>query len=966
MANLNIKSEASQAIKSLERLEKLVQSISTSNERLGLISRTIASHYQAATGEAQRLQRVQAQIASEAISTSSSIKGIASSIQGATGSIQGLVAQFAALARNAEKVAQATRAAEQAAASARSGGTAFTAPSASALANIQASRSRLAQATARADAAQFTRLNDASVLRDQDRAALRERIAANKEAARDLGGRLKEAGLSLGGSVLSGLKSVGGAIGSTLFSALSSAGSAVVSEIESDLKKAFIVAAGLLANSVRLAIKEQPIAEGFGSLVDSRGLGNQVEALDALRKSARGTVSDLQLMGNANAALLLGAAETVEQLQFLTEAGRRLGKVMGRDATEGFNDLSIGIGRQSRLILDNLGLIVRVEDAQKAYADSVGTTVEKLGENEKRLAFNTAAYEAIRSKIEELGPEQTLAVDSIGKLSAEFSNLSVGIGKTFLPVVSELTSAWADYLATVSPENVRAAIDEGVSIATRGAGTILDFVLGKGSEVRKSFGELGSSLFEALTRPSDGAFAVLGVRFDAFIEIASSRFRELWELFKSYAEDVLEVYLPAKIGALFGPIGALVGVGVGLVNEGLTGFNRADSRDSRSASEARFREATNQRADALVADLVEEMKANSAALAESTAAVKASSGAGSSASTSASGGLAAAAAAEQQAREDAQSALEEEKALKVAELAWAKLAFESQQEEAQGRARATQKILDSLNEEVRTREKTLASLEDGSANLREAIKGLPDPTKQVGAYLDDLARELRSFPDAFEKIARRIEDIDVDIVAAQDALSASLDAAAIRFKDDIERRSKAFLLEEPQDGETVAVRAAKRRAQRDRRRFNQQTINEAFQAPSIASLGGLGGFGAQGIERAGSSLNQTFPLLQNALLKLIDQEGRTLLQDFEAQQTAIIADAGQTMEELNNARAAAVAEQNALNEQLKERLEFAVEIEKEAAAIASGLAGELATVKKDQAATKATLDNLQRLVRGRL
>src|SRR4029079_9862895 len=55
------------------------------------------------------------------------------------------------------------------------------------------------------------------------------------------------------------------------------------------------------------------------------------------------------------------------------------------------------LGRGSAMILDNAGIILKVGDANEAYAKSIGKAVSELDEMEKKAAFQTAAMAAIRA-----------------------------------------------------------------------------------------------------------------------------------------------------------------------------------------------------------------------------------------------------------------------------------------------------------------------------------------------------------------------------------------------------------------------------------------------------------------------------------------------------------------------------------------------------------------------------------------
>lgn len=154
----------------------------------------------------------------------------------------------------------------------------------------------------------------------------------------------------------------------------------------------------------------------------ARATGNTVQAIGQLERASGGLVSRYDLMVGLNRAVALGAAETAEQFGEVTRTAITLGRALGVDAKFAVESLTLGIGRQSRLILDNLGLIVSVEEANERYAASLGKTASELTEAEKKEAFRTAALESARRKIEELGGAQNLAGESATRMRVAFRN----------------------------------------------------------------------------------------------------------------------------------------------------------------------------------------------------------------------------------------------------------------------------------------------------------------------------------------------------------------------------------------------------------------------------------------------------------------------------------------------------------------------------------------------------------------
>jgi hypothetical protein len=101
-------------------------------------------------------------------------------------------------------------------------------------------------------------------------------------------------------------------------------------------------------------------AQQFGVNVD--------KMVKKLREASAGTVSNANLIESANRAMALNVTKDMDKMSELLEVARARAKAMGIDTTQAFSDIVTGIGRQSPLILDNLGIITKgwAEEAKAA------------------------------------------------------------------------------------------------------------------------------------------------------------------------------------------------------------------------------------------------------------------------------------------------------------------------------------------------------------------------------------------------------------------------------------------------------------------------------------------------------------------------------------------------------------------------------------------------------------------------
>ncbi len=158
--------------------------------------------------------------------------------------------------------------------------------------------------------------------------------------------------------------------------------------------------------------------------------------LEGMRRASDGFVSDMELMQQANNALILGLPVTSQSMEELTDIAIRLGSAMGRDATESINSMVVGIGRQSRQLLDNLGIIISVDEAVRKYAAANNMSVESMTQAERNLAFYNETLEQGRLKVEGLGD----AVRTMGSTWIQATVKMKNFFDEFLTAINELPS----------------------------------------------------------------------------------------------------------------------------------------------------------------------------------------------------------------------------------------------------------------------------------------------------------------------------------------------------------------------------------------------------------------------------------------------------------------------------------------------------------------------------------------------
>jgi len=181
----------------------------------------------------------------------------------------------------------------------------------------------------------------------------------------------------------------------------------------------------------------------------SGGVGNANIAMDKLEKATNNTMSEFDLFQQANNAMILGVSKNSDEMAEMFDIAQRLGRALGRDTASSVESLITGIGRQSRLMLDNIGIIVKADEAYESYAKKLGKTAKDLTDTEKKQAFLNATMESARAKVKSLGDETLTTQDSFDKFTASISNLASAIGDN-LGIFAKLGEIFAEYANSVA------------------------------------------------------------------------------------------------------------------------------------------------------------------------------------------------------------------------------------------------------------------------------------------------------------------------------------------------------------------------------------------------------------------------------------------------------------------------------------------------------------------------------------
>ena len=182
----------------------------------------------------------------------------------------------------------------------------------------------------------------------------------------------------------------------------------------------------------------------------SGGTENASISMTKLQMATNGTMSQMDLLQQANSAMVLGVTKNSDEMSEMFDMAQRLGRALGVDTARSIESLVTGLGRQSVKMLDNIGIIVKSNDAYEDYAKKNDLVASKLTDSEKRQAFFNAALESGRKKIGELGPEIFTIQDSFDRFKATIDDLGIAFGKLVGPGIQDMMDTFSDFMFDMS------------------------------------------------------------------------------------------------------------------------------------------------------------------------------------------------------------------------------------------------------------------------------------------------------------------------------------------------------------------------------------------------------------------------------------------------------------------------------------------------------------------------------------
>lgn len=260
------------------------------------------------------------------------------------------------------------------------------------------------------------------------------------------------------GSTMSGaFAKVGPAVGAMggLIKGAAAAAVAAIGTVAAAATVAVGVVAGVFAgmfaaalNFAKAAAPVEGVRNAFMGLASTvQGGGDAM--LAALQKASMGMVSSTDLMMQFNKASQLVSTQFASQLPEALTYLSKVASSTGESLDYMLNSLTVGIGRLSPRILDNLGVQVSLTDAYGEWATAMDRTVESMTQAEQQAALMDYTMKKLSENTANIPSIFGSAHQVMTAFSVDLAGIKTAVGMDLLPTFAKLFTMFHQFLPAI-------------------------------------------------------------------------------------------------------------------------------------------------------------------------------------------------------------------------------------------------------------------------------------------------------------------------------------------------------------------------------------------------------------------------------------------------------------------------------------------------------------------------------------
>lgn len=239
-----------------------------------------------------------------------------------------------------------------------------------------------------------------------------------------------------------------------------------VSDLGKDMSIAItapITAMGTVAfKFTELAGRYSSVEDAFKSMTKGMGIDAKQFQKD-VADATGGQIDNLTILQGATRGLSLIGKDAFnnfgQDFVKMAELSKKAARATGQDVDFMFNSLILGISRESKLILDNLGISLDITKVKADYATQLGKTSEELTMSEQKHAVLNATLGQLEATYGEVAISAGGFTGAWQQLTTELTNAQLKIGKELEPSLAELTKSLTALAQDIIPQVVAVVKD---------------------------------------------------------------------------------------------------------------------------------------------------------------------------------------------------------------------------------------------------------------------------------------------------------------------------------------------------------------------------------------------------------------------------------------------------------------------------------------------------------------------------
>ena len=210
---------------------------------------------------------------------------------------------------------------------------------------------------------------------------------------------------------------------------------------------------GLVQSYAILASTVFAVTAAFRALENAQNIQQQIKGFETLTKvtgtslltitnrvrEATNGLLDFQTAAQQT-AIATAAGFSADQIEGLAEGAKRASVALGRDMTDSFNRLIRGVTKAEPELLDELGIILRLDIATRNYAASIGASADKLTIAQRRAAVYNEVNKQLESNFGDIGDDANSLTNQITAFTTSLGDIGIAISGTILPAINTFIS----------------------------------------------------------------------------------------------------------------------------------------------------------------------------------------------------------------------------------------------------------------------------------------------------------------------------------------------------------------------------------------------------------------------------------------------------------------------------------------------------------------------------------------------